>query len=58
MKKRGGKVVHCKVVEVTGSHFPQEVCLEPKQLADILQKQKKQAERTLDIPGTAATQAQ
>ena len=56
--KRGGKVVHCKVVEVTGSHFPQEVCLEPKQLADILQKQKKQAERTLDIPGTAATQAQ
>jgi hypothetical protein len=57
-KKRAGKVVHCKTVEVTGSHFPREVCLEPKQLKDILAKQKRMAERTLDIPGTVATQAQ
>ena len=51
-KRRAGKIVYCKTVDVTGSHFPQEVCLEPAQLEAVLRQQKKQAERTLDIPVT------
>ena len=54
--RRSGAVYYCKVVEVTGSLFPQEVCLPPNELERVLEAQKVEAQRTLDIPRTTGTQ--
>jgi hypothetical protein len=54
--RRSGAIYYCKVVEVTGSLFPQEVCLPPKELERVLEAQKVEAQRTLDIPRTRGSQ--
>ena len=44
-KVRAGETVYCRKVKVTGSRYPQEVCLRPDEVDAALQAQKTQTKQ-------------
>ncbi len=49
-RERSGQTVYCRRMEVTGSMFPQDVCMTPEQLDRALEQQSINAKRLLGKP--------